>query len=51
MFNRFVIASAISVNSLREILLRVPADGNTNSLSNALYDCCSLGFDIVFYGI
>jgi hypothetical protein len=34
----FLIASTVSVYSLRHILLRVLADGNTNSLCNAFYD-------------
>jgi len=36
--NCFLIASSVSVNSLRQILLSVLADGNTNSLCNALYE-------------
>jgi len=34
----FLSASTISVYSLRQILLRVLADGNTNSLCNVFYD-------------
>jgi hypothetical protein len=46
-----LIASTVSVYSLRQIVLRVLADGNTDSLHKVLYDCCSLGVDIVFHGI
>jgi len=35
--NCFLIASTGSVYSLQQILLRVLADGDTNSLRNALY--------------
>jgi len=49
--NCFLIPSTVSVYSLRQIVLRVLADGNTNSLRNALYDRVSSGFDIAFHGI
>jgi hypothetical protein len=49
--NCFLIASTVSVYSLRQILLRVLADGNTNSRHNALYDRHSSRFDIAFHGI
>jgi len=49
--NCFLIASTVSVYSLRQILLRVLANGNTNSLCNALYDRLSWRFDIGFHGI
>ena len=49
--NCFLIAFTVSVYSLRQILLRVLADGNTNSLRNALHDCRSSRFDIEFHGI
>jgi hypothetical protein len=49
--NCFLIASTVSVYSLRQILLRVQADGNTNSLRNTLYDRRSSRSDIVFHGI
>jgi len=47
----FWIASTVSVYSLRQILLRVLADGNTKSLCNALYERRSSRFDIAFPGI
>jgi len=49
--NWFLIASTVSVYSLRQILLRVLADGNTNLLPYALYDRRSSTFDIAFHGI
>jgi hypothetical protein len=49
--NCFLIASTVSVYSLRQILLRVLADGNTKSLRNALYTRHSSRFDIAFDGI
>jgi len=49
--NCFLIASTVSVHSLRQILLRVRADGNTNSLHNTLNDRRSSRFDSAFYGI
>jgi hypothetical protein len=49
--NCSLIASTVSVYSLRPILLRVLAAGNTNSLRNALYDRRSSRFDIAFHGI
>jgi len=36
--NCFLIASTVSVYSLRQIFLSVRADSNTNSVRNALYD-------------
>jgi len=49
--NCFLIESAVSVYSLRQILLRVLADGNNNSLRNALYDHRSSRIGIAFHGI
>jgi len=51
--NCFLIASTVSVYSLRQILLRVLGDseGNTNLHHNALYDHRSSRFDIMFHGI
>jgi len=49
--NCFLIASTVRVYSLRQILLRVLADGNTNSLRNALCDSRSSKFDIALHGI
>jgi len=49
--NCFLIAFTVSVYSLRQILLRVLADGYTKSLHNALYDRRSTRFDFVFHGI
>ena len=42
----FLIASTVSAYSLWQRLLRVLADGSTSSLVNALYDQCSLRFEI-----
>jgi hypothetical protein len=49
--NCFLIASTVSVYSLRQMLLRVVADGSTRSSRNALYDRRSSKFDIAFHGI
>jgi len=49
--NCFWIASTISVYSLRHMVLRVLADGNTNSFRNALYDHSSSRLDIAFHGL
>jgi hypothetical protein len=49
--NFFLIASTVSVYSLRQILLRVLADGKTYSLRNALYDRRNWRFDIAFHAI
>jgi hypothetical protein len=49
--NCFLIASTVSVYSLRPILLRVQAAGTTNSLRNALYDHRNSTFDITFHGL
>jgi len=49
--NCFLIASTVSEYSLRQMLLRVLADGSTSSLRNALYDRRSSRFDIVFHGL
>ena len=49
--NCLLIASTVSVYSLRQILLRVLVDGNTNLLCNALYDQHSSRYDIDFHGI
>jgi len=49
--NCFLIASTVSADSLRQMLLRVVADGSTRSSRNALYDRPSSRFDIAFQGI
>jgi len=49
--NCFLIASSVSAHSLRQMLLRVIADGSTRSSRNALYDRRSSGFDIAFHAI
>jgi len=49
--NCFLIASTVSAYSLREMLQRVAADGSTRSSRNAVYNCRSSRFDIVFHGI
>jgi hypothetical protein len=49
--NCFLIGSTVSVYSFHHILLRVLADGNTNSLRNALYDRHSSRFDIALHGM
>jgi len=49
--NCVLIASTVSAYSLRQMLLRVVADGSTRSSRNALYDRCSSRFDIAFHGI
>jgi len=49
--NCFLIASTVSEYSLRQMLLRVLADGSTSLLRNALYDRRSSRFDIAFHGI
>jgi len=46
-----LIASTVSAYSLRQMLLRVVADGRTRSSRNALYDRCSSGLDIAFNGL
>ena len=46
--NYFSIASTVSAYSILQMLLRVVADGSTRSLSNAIYDCRSLGIDAAF---
>jgi len=47
----FLIASTVSVYSLRQIVLRVLANTNTDSLRKALYECPSSMFDIAFHGM
>jgi len=47
----YLIASTVSVYSLRQILHRVLADGNTSPLRNVLYDCRSSRLDISFHGL
>jgi len=47
--NCFVIVSTVCVYSLLQILRKMLADGNTNWVRNALYDCRSLWFDIAFH--
>jgi len=49
--NCFLIASTLSVNSLRQMLLRVIADCMTRSSHNALCDRRSSRFDTAFHGI
>jgi len=49
--NCFLIAFTVSEYSLRQMLLRVLADGSTSSLRNVLYDRRSSRFDIAFHGI
>jgi len=49
--NCILIASTVSEYSLRQMLLKVLADGSTSSLRNALYDHRSSRFDIGFHGI
>jgi len=49
--NCFLIVSTVSVYSLRQMLLRVLADGSTSFFCNALYDHQSSRFDIAFHGI
>jgi len=49
--NCFLIASSVSAYSLRQMLLRVVADGSSRSSRNALYDRRSSTFDIAFHGI
>jgi hypothetical protein len=48
--NCLLIASTVSAYSLRQMLLRVVADGSTRSSHNVLYDHRSLKFDITFQG-
>jgi hypothetical protein len=47
----FLIASTVSANSIRQMLLRVVVDGCTRLLSNPIYDHCSSRCDIMFRGI
>jgi len=49
--NCFLIACTVSAYSLRQMLLRVVANGSTRSSRNALYDRRSSRFDIAFHGI
>jgi len=49
--NCFLIASTVSAYSLRQMLLKVVADGRTRSSHNALYDRRSSRFDIAFLGM
>jgi len=49
--NCFLIASTVSAYSLRQMLLRIVADGRTRLSHNALYDRRSSRFDIGFHGI
>jgi len=49
--NCFLIATTVSAYSLRQMLLRVIADGTTSSSRDALYDRRSSRFDIAFHGI
>jgi len=46
--NCFLIASTVGAYSLQQILLRVVADGSTESSRNALYEHGSYGFGIAF---
>jgi len=47
--DRFSNASTVSAYTLWQMLLRVVADGSPRSSCNALYDHCSLRFDIAFH--
>jgi len=49
--NCCLIPSTVRVYSLRQKLVRVLADGNTNWLGNAWYDRHNFMFDIAFHGI
>jgi len=49
--NCILIASTVGEYSLWQVLLRVLADSSTSPLSNAIYDCHSSRFHIVFHGI
>jgi len=49
--NCFLIASTVSAYSLRQMLLRVVADGRTRLSRNALFYCRSSIFDTMFYGL
>jgi len=49
--NCFIIASTVSAYCLRQMLLRVVADGRTRWSHNALYDRRSSRFDIAIYRI
>jgi len=49
--NSFLIASTVNVYFLRDIFLRVLANGTTNSLCNTLYHSRSLEFDTALHGI
>jgi len=49
--NCFLIPSMVSAYSLRQMLLRVVADGSTSSLRNALCDCHSSRLEIALHGI
>ena len=49
--NCFLIASTVCAYSLRQMLLRVIAEGSTRSSCNALYDNRSFRCDVAFDGI
>jgi len=49
--NCFLIASTVSEYSLRQMMLRVLADGSTSLLCNAFCDSRSSRFNIAFQGI
>jgi len=49
--NCFLIASMVSEDSLRQMLLMVMAGGSTRLLCNAIYDCHSSKFTIAFLKI
>ena len=49
--NCFIIASTVSAYSLLEMLVRVGAEGSTESLRNAVYDHRSSRLDIAFHAI
>jgi len=49
--NCFLIASTLSAYSLRQLLLRVVADGRTRWSRNAFYDRRSSRFHIAFHRI
>jgi len=49
--NWFLIASTVTACPLRQMLLRVAADGSRSSSRNALYGRRSSMFDVAFQGI
>jgi len=49
--NCYLIASNVSEYPLRQMLLRLLADGSNSLLRNALYGHCRSRFDITFQGL